>query len=143
MLTPAQQWEYYSRVKRSATVEAAALPVERYAAKVRVPDEKELKEFFDECKTRYPTPDSPEPGFRLPKRIAVQYFRANVDKFVDLKSVTDAEIKEEYERDTDYYEDKDKSLAAEEKAAEAAKKTGTEKKTDAEKKNERCEEDRA
>ena len=96
--------------------------------------EKELKEFFDECKTRYPIPDSPEPGFRLPKRIAVQYFRANVDKFVDLKSVTDAEIKEEYDRDTDYYEDKDKSLAAEEKAAEAAKKTGTEKKTDAEKK---------
>ena len=97
--TPAQLWEYHSRVKRSATVEVAAVPVERYAAKVPDPGNKTLEAFFDKYRDQYPDPNSPEPGFRVPKRITVQYFEANLEKLTDPKAVTAEEIEEEYQKE--------------------------------------------
>ena len=94
--TPAQRWDYYCRLNRMATVEVAGVKVKDFTGKVAEPDEATLKEFFEKNKNNYAAADSPQPGFRVPQRIALQYFIADVDKFADPKAVTDAEVKEEY-----------------------------------------------
>ena len=128
---PAVLWEYYCRLNRRATAEVAAVPVAQYADRVPAPNNKELEEFFEKYKARYPNAASPEPGFRVPKRIAVQYFAADLDKFADSKDVTKAEVDQEYEAHKDQYE---YSIKAELKKIEEEKKAEAEKKTQAAKK---------
>ena len=95
-MTPAQRWEYFCRVKQMATIEAAPVAVANYLSRIDEPSDEELKTFFEQYKDRYPLPDSPEPGFREPQRVALQYFKANLDKFAG--GVTDEEIKAHYEK---------------------------------------------
>ena len=93
-----------ARLNRRATAELAAVPVAPYAKKVAEPKTAELEAFFEDHKNQYASPDSPEPGFRVPHRIAVQYFRADTDKFADPKTITEAQIKEEYEKEKEMYD---------------------------------------
>ncbi len=72
------------------------IQVARYA-EVPVPDAEKLEKFFTKHKAKYPRADSPEPGFRVPKRIAVQYFEADPEKLADPKAITAAEIEAEYQ----------------------------------------------
>ena len=40
----------------------------------------------------------------MPKRIALQFFVADLDKVADPKAITDAEIDKEYDANKEYYE---------------------------------------
>ena len=97
-MTPAQRWDYYQRLRLSATVELAAIPVDKFIAQVKDPvDDAVLAKFFADHKVRVHDPESPEPGFREPQKIAFTYFKADVANFVDPKSVSDAEVRTYYE----------------------------------------------
>ena len=78
------------------------MPVANYVAKVDNPSDEELKAFFNEHKEEYSLPDSPQPGFREPQRIALQWFKADPEKF--LAQVTDEEIKQHYEKNKELYQ---------------------------------------
>ena len=93
-LTPAQRWEYFCRMKQMATIEAVAVPVANYLKRVDEPNDETLKAFFEQYKERYPMPDSPTPGFREPERVALEYLKADLDKFA--ASVTEEEVKAHY-----------------------------------------------
>lgn len=108
-LTPAQRWQYFSRVNRMAKIEAAAVPVANYADRVPDPPEEELKAFFEKHKEQYARPDSPEPGFREPQKVALEYLKADTEKL--MAAVTEDEIKERYEKNKDSYDELEKSLA--------------------------------
>ena len=102
--TPGQRWDYFNRLNRKATIEAIPVPVADYVKQVPNPKEEVLKTFFEENKERYPSPDSPEPGFHRPHRVALEYFRADYDKFASPQTVTEAEIRQEYEKHQEYYD---------------------------------------
>ncbi len=126
-ITPAQRWDYFKRVKQMAKIEAAAVPVASYVDRVPDPGDTELETFFDEYKDKYPLPDSPEPGFRVPQRVALQYFKASLDDFV--KKVTDEEIKQQYEKNKGLYEESEKKAdlgKATEQSADGANATKSE-----------------
>ena len=89
------------------------VPVADYVAKVDEPKDEELKTFFDEHKEEHPQPASPEPGFREPQRVALQWFKADQDKF--LAQVTDAEIKQRYEKNKELYDAAEKKPEADAK----------------------------
>ncbi len=77
--TPAERWDYFRRLNRRAKIEL--LPIDTQKLIARVPDpteeeEKNVKALFEEFKDKRPDPDSPDPGFREPHRIAMQYFKA-------------------------------------------------------------------
>ncbi len=95
---PAQRFEYYSRLNRRAKAEVIPLAVADFIAQVPDPSASELEKFFDEHKNQFPDPTSPDPGFKVPKRAAFQYFKADFAKFTDqFKSeVTDQEIETYY-----------------------------------------------
>ena len=62
------------------------------------------KTFFEENKEQIAMPDSPEPGFHQPQRIALEYVKADIEKFADPKTITDQQVRERYEKDKDKYD---------------------------------------
>lgn len=101
---PAQRWDYYRRQRERATVEVVPVQVEDFIGEVSDPPDEELRAFFDAHKEQLPDPDSPLPGFKMPKKASFDVVLAKYDDFYDPSSVTADEIKEHYEKykDTRY-----------------------------------------
>lgn len=95
--TPAQRWEYYQQLNRRARIEAVPVAVSKFADKIATPSEDVLKTFFEKYKERLPDPDSPEPGFREPHRIDIEYFKATYETFIDPASVSEQAVRDYYE----------------------------------------------
>ena len=102
---PGQKWDYFQRWHRMATVEVLPVRVENFLDQVPDPDEAVLREFYEKHKNKLPVPNSPEPGFREPHKVVIEYLKADLkaepDKFVDRAAVTDEEIKKYYEENKD------------------------------------------
>jgi hypothetical protein len=98
---PGQRWDYYERLNRRATVQVTAVPVAKYLDEVQDPDESTLREFFEQAKDKDHDPSSPDPGFRRPHRIALQYFKAEIDKFLKPAEISEEQIKQYYEQNKD------------------------------------------
>jgi len=101
--TPAQRWEYYQRLNRRATVELVAEPVAKYVDRVPEPEETTLRGFFEKYKENYYDPTSPEPGFRRPHRVVLEYLKAEIAQFIDPASITEEQIRDYYEKHKDPY----------------------------------------
>jgi len=99
--TPAQRWEYYQQLNRRAKIEAVPVPAARFVDKVAPPSEEDLRAFFEKYKDRLPDPNSPDPGFREPHRIDVQYLKATVETFMEPGAITDEAIRNYYEENKD------------------------------------------
>ncbi len=104
---PEQRWRDWLYVNDRVVVEAAAIPAESMLVDVKDPTDAELAAFFDEYKDNEPMPQlvmgvelpSPNPGFALPRKVAVQYLLADFNQFLTTveDQVTDAEIEKFYE----------------------------------------------
>jgi hypothetical protein len=103
-LSPAQKWEYYLRLNRRARAEFVAVPVANFVSDVKTPDDATIRSFFEEHKEQIHQPGSPEPGFKQPHQVALQYFKADYEKFMDEDAITQEEIEAHYEKfkDTRY-----------------------------------------
>ncbi len=93
-VTPSQRWVFFRQLRQTADVELAAIDVSAYAERVDEPDEDVLRGFFEQYKTEFPYPYSPTPGFRVPHKIAVEYFKAEEDAYVDRAAITLKEIED-------------------------------------------------
>lgn len=103
---PEDRWRDWLRVNDRVTVEAVALPAESFLLDVKDPTDEELLTFFNEYKDREPRPDtnwgielpSPDPAFRVPQKVAVQYVMADYNQYLAKveEQVTDAEIEKFY-----------------------------------------------
>ncbi len=122
--TPSQRWDWFNRINRKAVIEAVALDVADYVGKIEKPADDVLKEFFKKYKDNLPDPRSPDPGFKRPQRVAMEYFKADVAKFA--AKVTDAEILKEYEENKDDYDRSYKIPPPEQPAKQKAAKKASE-----------------
>ncbi|MGD9634964.1 MAG: hypothetical protein AB7G28_04055 [Pirellulales bacterium] len=103
---PEDRWRDWLRVNDRVTLEAVAVPAKSLLVDVKEPTDAELLTFFNEYKEREPMPDlnwgvelpSPDPAFRVPQRVAVQYLMADYNQFLAKAEdeVTDAEIEKFY-----------------------------------------------
>lgn len=110
---PEQRWDDWLDVNDRVVVEAAAIPTERFLVDVPQPTDSELSEFFDEYKDREPRPDlvggiempSPLPGFAIPRKVELQFVRADYELFLKqvTAEVTDEEIEKYYDENKDPY----------------------------------------
>ncbi|MEN6497012.1 MAG: hypothetical protein ABFD16_22190 [Thermoguttaceae bacterium] len=128
-VTPAQRWDYYRRLNEKARIEVAALPVASFIDKVADPSDATLREFFEQHKKQLYNPVSPEPGFRVPQKIAVDYFKANIDAI----AVSDAEIQKYYDenKDKEFVQETLPEVKKETPAAEEEKKADEKPSTEA------------
>ena len=120
--TPAQRYDAFCRLNRQASVELAALSVDKFLGQVPDPSEQAVAELFAKHKDQLPQSGSPEPAFREPYRATIEYIRADLDKFVDAKAVTDAEIEKYYNENKDNYRQPELPTLDEKKASEPEKK---------------------
>ena len=103
--TPGQRWDYFCRVKRLAAIEAVPVAVADYVGQVNDPSEEELRAFFEEHKDKLPSPFSPEPGFKKPQKVSLEYFKAETDKFIAPEMISDEEVMQRYEKDKERYDE--------------------------------------
>jgi hypothetical protein len=101
-MTPGERWDYYQRLHRNMSIQLAEVPAERFVASVADPDEATLQEFFDRYKEKEHIPESPDPGFRIPKQIAVEYFKVDYDHLFEPGELEKyyEEHKEEFKRES-------------------------------------------
>jgi hypothetical protein len=95
-IPPEQRYDYFLRMNRNAKIEAIPVAVEKYVDQVQAPSYEELQALFEQYKEKLYDPDSPEPGFRQPHTIDLQYLRAELESFVDLKAVSDEAVSKYY-----------------------------------------------
>jgi len=107
-MTPAQRWDYFCQLRKQASVELIPVAVEQVLAQIKDPSDGELKGLFEKFKDKLSRPDSPEPGFRVPHKIEVQYFKADAAKFSGPGAITDEEIQNSYEKNRAYFDRLDK-----------------------------------
>ncbi|HEX4412590.1 MAG TPA: hypothetical protein VH107_03110, partial [Lacipirellulaceae bacterium] len=111
-VTPDQAWRDWLRVNDRVVVEAAAIPTDKYLVDVKDPTDAELTEFFDKYKNDEAGPEvaygttelpSAKPGFKIPRKIDVEYIEANYDAYIAKaeEKVTEEEIKDYYEKNKD------------------------------------------
>jgi hypothetical protein len=126
-ITPAERWEYFCQLRKQASVELIPVEVEQFLEQVKDPSEEELKALFEKYKDKLPNPSSPEPGFRIPHKIDVQYFKAEFVKFSDPATITDEEFQSTYEKNRAYFDqlekEESKSLTPEKKGEQEKEKT--------------------
>lgn len=104
---PVDRWEQWRQVNDRLAIEAAAIDPTTSLIDVKDPTDDELREYYEEHKNNIQFPREvlgvqltpPAPGFRVPRKIRVQYLRANFNEFVDrfAAEVTDEQIAEYYE----------------------------------------------
>lgn len=119
-ITPQERWRQWLRVNDRIIVEAAALPVENYLIEVKDPTDEQLTAFYEEFKDSEVEPQtvertelpSPNPGFRTPRMVEVQYLQANVEDMVNKAEadVTEEEIAKYYEENKDQFIEADTGL---------------------------------
>jgi hypothetical protein len=108
VVLPEQRWEDWRKVNERISVEAAALPVEKFIPEVPEPNENQLLAFYNEYKDVEPgrfrnesgreVPVA-EPGFAEPRRFRLQYLLGSVAGRAEqlMEKVTEEEIKQYYE----------------------------------------------
>jgi hypothetical protein len=97
---PEQRWEDWLKVNDRVVVEAAAIPAEAFVVDVPEPSDAELTAFFDKYKDVPPHMDrvgeqefpASSPGFMVPRKIELQYMRADYDQFL---AKAENEVKDE------------------------------------------------
>lgn len=99
--TPGARWDYFLRLNRMASIELCAFPVEKYIDQVPTPDERTVRSFFEEYKTRLPNPQSPEPGFKVPNKVTLEYLKADFQKWLLNTKIPDEELRRVYEERKD------------------------------------------
>jgi len=108
-IMPEERWQDWKRINDRIALQAALLPAEKFLAEVPEPSEAELNQFYALNKDRIGgsfhrvmnvTLPSPDPGFREPRRVKLQYLLASVDDWTQKlsDSVTEVEIADYYER---------------------------------------------
>ncbi len=99
--SPGERWNYFKRLHQQAMIEVAVLAPKDYVKEVKDPSADELKKFFEEHKEVESSPESPAPGFRVPRKVNVQYLEADPERYESL--ITDAEIDAELKKHPEKY----------------------------------------
>ncbi len=111
-VTPDQGWRDWLRVNDRVVLEAAAIPTDKYLVDVKDPTDAELTEFYDKYKDQEKGPEvafgttelpSARPGFRIPRKLDIQFIEANYDSYLAKaeEKVTDEQIAKFYEEHKD------------------------------------------
>ena len=93
--------ELHGRTTGQIECEVLAVDVNEYLEKVsEKPSPSELKKLYDEGKYEFPDPMGEKPGFKVSRKVDVQYLMASYEKYLqaEMAKLTDEEIQKEYDR---------------------------------------------
>ena len=99
-VSPATRWDWYQRLHRQVTIEAAAVPIDSLIDQVGEPTTAQLTALFEKYQNRRYNPASTESGFIMPTELAFQYIVADPSQEM-LDSITEEEMLAFYEENKD------------------------------------------
>ncbi len=97
--TPEQYWDDYRKLQVTESLELAAVPVGAFVAEAPQPTDEDIRKYYSTWKN-VPPPSGQHRGLFQPRRARVEFLAADfseIEKKVDAKPVTDAEVKKYYE----------------------------------------------
>src|SRR5204863_948712 len=77
--TPYEFWSFYKDNVTPNKLALLRLPVKEFVSKDDQPSEKDLKTLFNQYKEKEPSPERDKPGFKQPRRVAVEWVSARAD----------------------------------------------------------------
>ncbi len=98
---PTEAFQYYVRTHKRAQAQVVPFDVKEYEEKITdEPPVSELRRIYNEGKYDYPDPTGEKPGFKVGKKVRVQYLIADFEAFLakEMAKLTDEEVQKEYER---------------------------------------------
>lgn len=98
-VTPLDIYQAYRDRYERVSADAVRLPVSDFMSQVAAPSEAELRAFYDRYKGDLPDPVRPTPGFKIPRKIQVEYVFTDGEALArEIRThLTDKDIKEYYE----------------------------------------------
>ncbi len=97
---PAEQWDLFLRLNRRAVADAYAVNIADFIGKTNdKPSEKQIQDLYEEGKSRFPDPESPQASFRRPYTANFEYLAGNLDDFIDREKakLSDEALRAEYD----------------------------------------------
>jgi hypothetical protein len=86
-VTPYEFWQFYRDNRTAVTADLLPVPVSEFIDQVKEqPTEEELLKLFEKYKTQDYAPDSLTPGFKLPRRVQMEWVSANANSPVYRKA---------------------------------------------------------
>jgi hypothetical protein len=105
--TPFESWQLYRKLNDKFGLEVMPVAVADFAAQIEDPGDAELRKLYDEHIESLPVESSPEPGFKEPHRVNLQYASVTLNAFESaIKStldITEEEIKQYYDSHKESY----------------------------------------
>jgi peptidyl-prolyl cis-trans isomerase D len=97
-VTPLDVWRAYREQNERISARAMPIYVEDFVAKVPEPTETELRAYFDRYRDVLPDPGRDTPGFKVPRRIQVEYVMIDTDTLArEIKAkLTENELRDVY-----------------------------------------------
>lgn len=82
-VTPLDIYQAYRDRYERISADAVRIPVSDFLSQVPAPGEEELRAFYDRYKQELPDPAKPTPGFKVPRRIQVEYVFTDAEKLAN------------------------------------------------------------
>lgn len=98
---PTESMELYGRTMDQVDCEVLPIEVETFVSQVtEAPSAAELKKLYEAGKYQFPDPTGEKPGFKIGRKVNVQYFVANFDTYLqnEINKLTDEQVQKEYDR---------------------------------------------
>ncbi len=101
LVTPGSLWQNYLRLNQAARIEAFPVLTSDFVKEVKAtPSESEMRAIYDEGAGNFPSPNSPEPGFRRRYQAELEYVYGSWNKMIEVEKakISPEALKAEYDR---------------------------------------------
>lgn len=101
LVTPGALWQNYLKLNQAARIEAFPVLTSDFIKEVKeTPNESQIRTLYDVGSQTFPSPNSPEPGFRRRYQANLEYVTGSWNKFISIEKakITEEAIKSEYDR---------------------------------------------
>jgi parvulin-like peptidyl-prolyl isomerase len=106
-VTPYEAWQFYRRLNDKFGFDVIPVAVADFTSQINDPGDDALRELYRKHVGQLPDPSSPEPGFKVPRKLNLQYASVKLEDFTLAMTgeleITEEEIAEYYESHKDLY----------------------------------------
>ncbi len=97
--SPLESVQHYAKVKRKVDCEVFPVSISEYVDDSAMPSQSEIRDLYEKGKFEFKDPAGKRPGFKLARRMKLQYFVGDYQDFLDKASqgLSDEEVQKKYD----------------------------------------------
>ena len=97
--SPLESVQHYAKVNRKVDCEIFPVSISEYVDAGAMPSQSEIRDLYEKGKYEFKDPTGKRPGFKMSRRIKLQYFEGDYQNFLDkaAQGLSDEEIQNKYD----------------------------------------------